>query len=75
MAKVMRRIALFCLLGTIFAALLHRKLHSGFCLSLAITLGTAAYHFIMRLLVGGIVNAVMGNRANCFMITRFLRLN
>ena len=66
MAKVMKRIALAALLGTITAALLYLKLNSGFVLSIAITLGTIAYHFIMRLLVGWAVNAVMHNRANCY---------
>lgn len=65
MAKSMKRIALITLLGTIAAALLYVKLGGGFLLSIAISLGTAAYHFIMRLLVGWSVNAVMHNRADC----------
>ena len=33
-------------------------------LTLAITSGTTAYHFCMRLIIGVIVNAVMGNKAD-----------
>lgn len=33
-------------------------------LTLAITFATISYHFIMRLIVGGIVNSTMHNRAD-----------
>lgn len=61
----MKHIALGALLGTIAAVLLYARLNSGFMLSIAITLGTIAYHFTMRLLVGWIVDSVMHNQANC----------
>ena len=61
---MMKRIALFTLLGTLVSVLLHRHFGGGFLLSLSITLGTMAYHFTMRLLVGLGVDAVMHNHAN-----------
>lgn len=61
----MKRLALVFLTGTIISVLLYMKLETGLILSIAVSLGTTAYHFIMRLLVGWSVNAVMHNRANC----------
>ena len=37
-----------------------------FLLSVTITAWTFAYHFIMRLLVGWIINRIMHNQANCY---------
>ncbi len=51
---------LFTLLTVVFALLCRKS--GGVMLSLAITMGTFAYHFVMRLLVGGAVNAVFRNR-------------
>ena len=65
MARIIKRLALVSLMGTLIAALLYMKLGCGLFLSLAISLGTTAYHFVMRLLVGWGVDAVMHNRANC----------
>lgn len=61
----MKRLALVFLTGTLISVLLYMKLETGLILSIAVSLGTTAYHFIMRLLVGWSVNAVMHNRANC----------
>jgi len=61
----MKRIALFALAGTTASVFLYAKLNSRLMLSIAISLGTISYHFVMRLLVGYGVNAVMHNRANC----------
>ena len=35
-----------------------------FILTVAITLGTASYHFIMRLIVGYSINAILKNKVN-----------
>lgn len=48
----------------VLAALAYGRYGAGALLSLAITFGTIAYHFVMRLLVGAAVNAVMHDRAN-----------
>lgn len=45
-------------------ALAYERSGAGALLSLAITFGTIAYHFVMRLLVGAAVNGAMHNRAN-----------
>jgi len=45
--------------------MLYIKLGGDFLLALAITLGTSAYHFTMRLLAGACVNALMRNQADC----------
>ena len=51
---------LLCILFTI-AVQMHP---AGWLLSMAITWGTIAYHFIMRLLVGFIIDRCMHNRAD-----------
>jgi len=64
MAKIMKFIAGFSCLLTLFSALIYHKFHSGIMLTLAITFGTIAYHFCVRLLIGLIFNIVMNNRAD-----------
>lgn len=64
MPKLMRRLAALCLGGTVIAALLLNYLHNKIWLTLAITLGTTAYHLGIRLLAGGLFNAAMHNRAD-----------
>ena len=56
-SAVMPAIAVFC------TALYLRGGQDVF-LTLAITFATISYHFIMRLIVGGIVNSTMHNRAD-----------
>lgn len=43
---------------------LYRRSGSGLALTFAITFGTVSYHFLMRLVTGLIVDAVMRNRAD-----------
>lgn len=64
MPKLMRRLTVLALTGTVIAALLFYSTAAGIWLTLAITLGTTAYHLGMRLLVGLIFNAAMHNRAD-----------
>ena len=45
-------------------AVLFVNFEADILFSLAITFGTIAYHFAMRLLVGGIVNMIMDNKAD-----------
>lgn len=60
----MKTVALVTLLLTAVFSALRYFFSLGVFLSLAITSGTIAYHFLMRLLVGLIFNAVMRNRAD-----------
>lgn len=66
MARVMKWAALISFLLTALFALLHFT-------SLAITFGTTCYHFAMRLLVGHVVNRIMGNKAD--LTKRWYRLH
>ena len=64
MAKKMTRAALFFMIGTVILTAFYEKTAYGPVLSLAITFGTASYHLVMRLLVGGAFQAMMQNRAD-----------
>lgn len=55
--------ALFPALTAVFA-LIYSKTGAGVYLTLAITAGTAAYHFLMRLAVGLFFKIILGNRAD-----------
>ncbi len=60
----MKGLALAFLAGAVLFALLYGKTAAGIWLSLSITCGTFAYHFVMRLLTGLIFRKVMRNRAD-----------
>lgn len=47
--------------GTVATTVLYQSTSKEILLTLAITFGTCAYHFIMRLLVGSIVNSILHN--------------
>lgn len=64
MKKVMHIIALIVNILTIVFVVLYDQLQLDILLTLAITLGTTAYHFDMRLLVGIIVDCIMHNKAD-----------
>ena len=64
MAKKMILAGMLSLAGTALLTALFLKTACGLLLSLAITIGTASYHIIMRLLVGLSFQAVMQNRAD-----------
>ena len=65
MAKKMKLAAAVLLAGTALLAGLYRRTAGEALLPLAITCGTFAYHFAMRLLVGLAFSRVMRNRADC----------
>ena len=44
--------------------IMYRLVGADTMLSLAITFGTVAYHFLIRLAVGALVTAIMGNKAD-----------
>lgn len=65
MAKILKLIAVLSAAATICLSLLYMAAPCEILLSLAITAGTVAYHFVMRLLVGLVFNSVMQNKADC----------
>lgn len=64
MAKIVKGIAAFSLAATVILAISYKVTSSGILLPLAITSGTIAYHFIMRLMVGLAFHATMRNKAD-----------
>ena len=50
--------------GTVATTVLYQSTSKEILLTLAITFGTCAYHFIMRLLVGSIVNSILHNKVS-----------
>ena len=64
MAKLLKLTAAFFLAGTVILFLWHQSYPNDVLLSLTITFGTIAYHFIMRLLVGLVFRTAMHNRAD-----------
>ena len=64
MAKALHRsVGIVCLL-TIISIILYNQTSQGLFLTLAITFGTTAYHFMMRLLVGWFFENIMHNHAD-----------
>lgn len=57
--------AVVCLAGTLLCIGGYAASGAGWLLSLGITFGTTAYHFVMRLLVGLVFDRTMQNRADC----------
>lgn len=64
MAKGMKIIALTSVVMTAVFAVLYQIKPLGVFLTLAITAGTVAYHFLMRLLVGGAYALLVNNKVD-----------
>lgn len=64
MAKLMKQIAVGSFLLTVGFSILYQIIKNSIVFSLAITFGTIAYHFIIRLLVGQIYHMKMHNKAD-----------
>lgn len=64
MAKIVKGIAAFSLAATVILAISYKVTSSGILLPLAITSGTIAYHFVMRLMVGLAFHATMRNKVD-----------
>ena len=64
MAKVMKTISIVFFFLTIVFVLLYQIIDSNVILSLAITFGTIAYHFIARLLVGALYSSIIKNKGD-----------
>lgn len=64
MPKVMKATTMVCFGAAVFASILFCYSHRGIYLTLAVTFGTTAYHFGMRLFVGALYHVIMGNRVD-----------
>lgn len=64
MAKTMKRMALISVIGTIIFTFLYLKINTGWIFSTAITFGTMAYHLVMRLFVGTLVDCILHNQVD-----------
>ena len=64
MAKIMKRTAVASFLATVLFTLLYRLADVRFLLPLAITAGTVAYHFSMRLAVGTVIDGLLHNQVD-----------
>ena len=64
MAKTMKRVSVISLLLTICFFILYRITDYRILFSFIITFGTIAYHFIIRLMVGVVVDMIMHNKAD-----------
>lgn len=64
MKKIMKIITIISILATFLFTTLYITTENRACLSLAITAGTIAYHFLMRYIVAMIVRCVMNNQAD-----------
>lgn len=64
MAKNMKRIAALTTVAAICFAVLYRSFGTTVFLTLAITFGTTAYHFCIRLLIGTLFQRIKQNKAD-----------
>ena len=64
MAKIMKFCALIFSGLTVMAISLWYLWRTPLWFSLTITFGTCAYHFVMRLAVGGVINGIFHNQMN-----------
>ena len=64
LAKTIKISALVLVVMTIIFALIYQYNPNTVILSIAITFGTISYHFVMRLIVGYVINGIFHNRFN-----------
>ena len=64
MAKIMKRTAIVAVLMTICSLFLYRFTNIEVLFSITITLGMIAYHFSIRLIIGGLFDIKMKNKAD-----------
>ena len=64
MAKIMNRIALLSSLLTAIFVALYANTERDIMLTLAITFGTIAYHFVMRLITGSVIHLLLNNHVH-----------
>ena len=61
MAKIMKLTACFTTIAALVCTTIYIISRSGLCFSLAITFWTTAYHFLMRLIVGHLIDGILHN--------------
>lgn len=64
MAKTMKRIALISVIATVFFSILYVRTNLRWSFSVSITFGTIAYHFVMRLVAGTLVDCILHNKVD-----------
>lgn len=64
MAKIMKRISAISFLLMVCCFVLYGITNFRFLVPFIITFGTTAYHFIIRLMVGVVIDSIMHNKAN-----------
>ena len=64
MARKMKLTAVLSAVAAVIFAGLYGRTESDVSLTLAITFGTAAYHFVMRLLVGSVIDLLLNNHVD-----------
>ncbi len=64
MKKIVYIITACSVILFLFFCVLYIKTDSGAVYSAAVTFGTVSYHFVMRLIVGMLINLIMKNRAD-----------
>lgn len=64
MSKALKSLALIFVLLTVIFSVMYLCIRIKLFLSLAITFGTTAYHFCMRLIIGLTLNSAMKNKAD-----------
>ena len=64
MEKLMKCILGISAMMTITFAVLYQYFNNSFVLSLIITFATITYHFLIRLMVGGVLSFFMKNKAD-----------
>lgn len=64
MAKTMKIVAVVSVLSAVCFSLIYRFTDVSLFISLAITSGTIAYHFCIRLIIGQLFNIIMKNKAD-----------
>lgn len=64
MSRVMKIISIVTIISTIIFSYVYITINKDIYLTLAISFGTTAYHFIMRLIIGYIVNGILHNKVN-----------
>lgn len=64
MAKIMKFISVISFILTIIFALIYQVLSNDIVFSLMITFATIMYHFVIRLVAGGLINCLMKNRVD-----------
>ena len=64
MAKVIKISSLLSILLTVLFCILFYNFNNNMLYTLAITFGTTAYHFTMRLIVGHSVDFILNNKVN-----------